>query len=119
MRPLVSILIPVFNCKSWVGQSIRSALAQTWSNKELIVLDDGSTDGSGDVVREFGSQLQFETAPNCGQNISRNHLTSLSRGEWLVYLDADDELAPDSVAKKMACAEQADAVYGTIEVACY
>jgi len=117
--PTVSILIPCYNCARWVHRAIETALAQTWPDKEVIVLDDGSTDASPDIIRRYASQIRIERQKNGGQNISRNHLTELSRGEWLVYLDADDELALDSIEKKLALASQADAIYGDLEVACF
>lgn len=119
MPPLVSILIPVFNARQWVGAAIDSALAQTWPDTEVIVLDDGSTDGSLDVVRAYAGRVRIHTQSNGGQNVSRNRLTEFSRGEWLVYLDADDALANDAVGLKLAAADGADAVYGSMEVAHY
>ena len=119
MPSRVSILIPVYNGRRWLAAAIHSALAQTWDNTEIVVLDDGSTDGSGDVARGFGGQIRFEAQSNRGQNASRNHLTSLSAGEWLVYLDADDELAPDAIQRKMFISDQADAVYGSMELRRY
>jgi glycosyltransferase involved in cell wall biosynthesis len=115
--PLVSILIPVYNCRAWVANAIRSALAQTWPNKEIIALDDVSTDRSWDILQTFSQQIHVERASrNGGQNVSRNRLTELSRGEWLVYLDADDELASDNIAQKLGGAAGADAIYGTMEM---
>jgi GT2 family glycosyltransferase len=119
MIPLVSILIPAYNCEAWVGAAIRSALAQTWPNKEVIVLDDGSTDGTLDVIRSFGTDIQFESRRMGGQNRSRNRLTELSGGEWLKFLDADDELATDCIEKKMQYVDGADVIYGTIELATF
>jgi hypothetical protein len=119
VKPLVSILIPCFNGAPWLHRSIETALAQTWPNKEIVVLDDGSTDNSLEIIRRYESQVRVATQANGGQNVSRNHLTELSRGEWLVYLDADDELFPDSVEKKMAYADHADAIYGAHEVATF
>jgi len=117
--PLVSILIPCFNAAPWLHRSIETALAQTWPVKEVIVLDDGSTDNSIEIIRRYTGRVRTATQPNGGQNVSRNHLTELSRGEWLVYLDADDELALDSVEKKMAHSAHADAIYGAHEVATF
>ncbi len=119
MPALVSILIPCFNCAPWVHRSLETAIGQTWQNKEVIVLDDGSTDNSLEIIRRYKDKVFIATQSNGGQNVSRNHLTQLSRGEWLVYLDADDELALDSVERKMAQTADADAVYGTIEVASF
>ena len=115
MTTLVSILIPVYNARPWVAQAIESALAQTWPNKEVIVLDDGSTDGSIEVIQPYARRVRIESAKNGGQNVSRNRLTAMSRGEWLVYLDADDELAPDNVAEKMKFAADAEAIYGSMD----
>ena len=119
MTPLVSILIPVFNCEMWVANAIESALAQTWPNKEVIVLDDGSTDGTLGVVRRFEPKVKVESSQRSGQNRSRNRLADLSRGDWLVFLDADDELAPDNVETKMRSCEDADVIYGSMEVATF
>jgi glycosyltransferase involved in cell wall biosynthesis len=115
--PLISILIPVYNCETWVGAAIASALAQTWSNKEVIVFDDGSTDRTPDVIRSFGSEIRVDRQRLGGQNFSRNRLTALSRGQWLVFLDADDELMPDNVAQKLAYADNTDVLYGSMEMA--
>jgi glycosyltransferase involved in cell wall biosynthesis len=119
MMPLVSILIPVFNCEAWIANAIESALAQTWPNKEVIVLDDSSTDGTLDVIRRFDGRVTFESCPRGGQNVSRNRLAELSHGDWLVFLDADDELAPNSVEIKMGYSAEANVIYGSMEVATF
>jgi len=100
-KRLVSILIPCFNAECWIGHCIESALAQTWSEKEVIVVDDGSTDGSLEVIQSFGDRIRFETGPNRGGNLARNRLLDLSRGDWLQYLDADDYLLPHKIEKQM------------------
>jgi glycosyltransferase involved in cell wall biosynthesis len=99
---LVSILIPCYNAQPWIGQSIQSALDQSWAEKEVIVVDDGSTDGSLDIIRSFGSAIRFETGPNQGGNVARNRLLDLARGEWLQYLDADDYLLPQKIARQFS-----------------
>jgi glycosyltransferase involved in cell wall biosynthesis len=98
---LVSILIPCFNAERWISQCIESALAQTWAEKEVIVVDDGSTDGSLKLIQSFGDRIRWETGPNRGGNVARNRLLELSRGDWLQYLDADDYLLPDKIEKQM------------------
>jgi glycosyltransferase involved in cell wall biosynthesis len=98
---LVSILIPCYNAERWVAQAIGSALAQTWFEKEIIVVDDGSTDRSLDVIRKFEDRIRWETGPNRGGNVARNRLLELARGDWLQYLDADDYLLPDKIAQQM------------------
>jgi glycosyltransferase involved in cell wall biosynthesis len=98
---LVSILIPCFNAERWVAEAIESALAQTWPDKEVIVIDDGSQDGSLDIIKSFGSRIRWETGPNRGGNVARNRLLELARGEWLQYLDADDYLLPLKIARQV------------------
>jgi glycosyltransferase involved in cell wall biosynthesis len=115
--PLVSILIPCYNAQTWVRQSVESALAQTYSNKEVIVVDDGSTDGSLAVLRSFGDAIQVETGPNLGGNVARNRLLALSKGKWLSYLDADDYLMAGKVDGQMQLAlsrGDLDVVYSPI-----
>ncbi|HEX3624672.1 MAG TPA: glycosyltransferase family A protein [Verrucomicrobiae bacterium] len=116
---LVSILIPCYNASPWIGKAIESALGQTWPETEILVLDDGSTDDSMETIRRYASRIQVRHQINSGQNVSRNRLTELARGEWLVFLDADDDLRPDCVEQKMKMVDAADVVYGTIEVACF
>ena len=117
MRPLVSILIPCYNAERWIGQAIESALAQTWSEKEIIVVDDGSMDRSLEVIRQFDGRIQWETGPNRGGNVARNRLLELARGHWLQYLDADDYLLPDKIAQQMtfiAAHSNPDVVFGPV-----
>lgn len=114
MNPKVSILIPCYNAEMWIAQAIESALNQTYPNKEVIVVDDGSTDGSLEIIKSFGDSIRWETGSNQGGNVARNRLLELSTGEWLQYLDADDYLLPDKIAKQvqyLAQFPQTDIVY--------
>lgn len=104
MSPLVSILIPCYNAERWVARAIESALAQTWPNKEVIVVDDGSTDGSLEVIRSFDGRIRWETGPNRGGNAARNRLLGLARGDWVQYLDADDYLRSTKLERQLAVA---------------
>jgi len=97
-NPLVSILIPAFNAEKWIRQCIESALSQTYSPIEIIVVDDGSTDGTVQEVRRFGDRVKLIIGKHAGANASRNLLTRSAHGEWLQYLDADDYLLPNKVA---------------------
>jgi glycosyltransferase involved in cell wall biosynthesis len=115
MAQLVSILIPCFNAERWIAQAIDSALAQTHAPREVIVVDDGSSDGSLEVIKRFGERVRFETGPNLGGNITRNRLLSLAKGEWVQYLDADDYLLPYKIERQMAFATihpEAEIIYG-------
>jgi Glycosyl transferase family 2 len=104
MQPLVSILIPCYNAERWIARAIESALGQTWSNTEVIVVDDGSTDDSLKVIRGFDSQIRWETGPNQGGNAARNRLLQLARGDWVQYLDADDYLRSTKIERQLAVA---------------
>ncbi|XZF64084.1 MAG: glycosyltransferase [Gloeotrichia echinulata DVL01] len=101
MKQKVSILIPCYNAEQWIAQAIESALNQTYLNKEVIVVDDGSTDGSLAVIKSFGDKICWETEQNCGGNVARNKLLELSTGEWLQYLDADDYLLPNKIEQQV------------------
>jgi hypothetical protein len=107
-EPKVSILIPCFNAVLWIKQAIQSALDQTWANTEVVVVDDGSTDGSLEVIRSFGDTIRVETGPNRGGNVARNRLLELSDGEWVQYLDADDYLLPDKIERQLTQFDRAE-----------
>lgn len=105
--PLVSILIPAFNAEKWIGESIRSALSQTWKRTEIIVVDDGSSDRTLATARQFEPQgVQVAVQKNQGAAAARNKAFSLSRGDYIQWLDADDLLAPDKVGRQMELVQQ-------------
>src|SRR5207302_3617886 len=107
MTPLVSILIPAYNAERWIAETIRSALAQTWPNKEIIIVDDGSTDDTVGIVREFASDgVKLIRQRNQGAAAARNRAFRQSRGNYIQWLDADDLLGPDKIARQMEMAEQ-------------
>ncbi len=102
MEPLVSILIPAFNAERWIADTIRSALDQTWPRKEIIVVDDGSTDQTLPIARQFASDVvSVITQLNQGAAAARNKAFSLCHGDYIQWLDADDLLAPDKIAKQI------------------
>ncbi len=105
MTPLVSILIPAYNAERWIGDTIRSALAQTWPRKEIIIVDDGSRDQTLRVARQFASKdVAVVTQENQGASTARNRALALSQGEFIQWLDADDLLSPHKIAKQMEAA---------------
>ena len=107
MRPLVSILIPAYNSEEWVGAAIASAVGQTWRRKEIIVVDDGSTDGTLAIARHFEPKgVRVVTQSNQGAAAARNTASSLSRGDYIQWLDADDLLSPDKITLQMQAAEE-------------
>jgi glycosyltransferase involved in cell wall biosynthesis len=102
MQPLVSILIPAFNAEPFVAATIRSALAQTWPRKEIIVVDDGSSDQTLAIAQQFVSPaLAVVSQPHLGAAAARNKALSLCVGDYIQWLDADDLLAPDKIAKQL------------------
>jgi PST family polysaccharide transporter len=101
-KPLVSILIPAYNAQEWIADTIRSAMAQTWPRKEIIVVDDGSTDETAAIARQFESDgVRVMTQKNQGAAAARNTAYSLCHGAYIQWLDADDLLAPDKIARQM------------------
>lgn len=107
MKPLVSILIPAFNSEEWIAGTLRSALAQTWDRKEIVVVDDGSSDQTLAVARQFEADcVRVFTQKNQGAAAARNKALSLSQGDYIQWLDADDLLAPDKIAKQMEMLNQ-------------
>jgi len=98
MKPLVSILIPAYNAKSWICHSLQSALAQTWSRKEIIVVDDGSSDGTAELARRFSSkEVLVVSTDNQGLSAAVNHAYRLCQGDYIQELDADDLLVPNKI----------------------
>jgi glycosyltransferase involved in cell wall biosynthesis len=99
---LVSIIIPCYNAASYVAEAIQSALGQTYAYKEVIVIDDGSSDGSLEVIRSFGDAIHWQTGPNRGGCAARNRGLELARGEFIQFLDADDILLPNKIEQQMS-----------------
>jgi glycosyltransferase involved in cell wall biosynthesis len=101
--PLVSIIIPCFNSAAWLGDTLTSALAQTWANTEIIVINDGSTDGSLAVAQTFAARgVRVIDQPNAGASAARNHGLRLARGDFIQFLDADDLISRDKIAAQVA-----------------
>jgi glycosyltransferase involved in cell wall biosynthesis len=110
MRPLVSILIPAYNAQEWIADTIRSAIEQTWPCKEIIVVDDGSTDGTTEVARRFVSkEVAVVSIKNQGAAAARNHALQLSQGDYIQWLDADDLLAPNKIELQFASLREQEA----------
>jgi glycosyltransferase involved in cell wall biosynthesis len=102
MKALVSILIPAYNAEKWIAYTIRSALGQTWPRKEVIVVDDGSTDRTAAVVRQFASRgVKLLSTANQGLSAAQNEAFKLSQGDYIQWLDADDLLALDKIERQL------------------
>lgn len=113
MEKLVSVIIPCFNAQDWLVETIDSCLNQTYPNIEIIVVDDGSTDKSLEIIKSYQDKITWVTGPNRGGNYARNKGFSLSKGEYIQYLDADDYILPEKIAVQVQALEKigGDVVY--------
>ncbi|MBY5974855.1 glycosyltransferase [Ferrimonas balearica] len=107
---LVSIIIPCYNNSQFVSEAINSALSQTHSNVEVIVVNDGSTDDSDAEISTFGNRVTYLTQENSGACVARNKGLAHSGGTFIKFLDADDILLPDCVQAQLFHAKRTDAV---------
>lgn len=97
----VSVIVPVYNAERWLEACIDSILAQTFTDFELLLVNDGSCDGSGDICRRYASldgRIRFFDTPNRGVSAARNLALDNARGEYVVFVDADDYVLPDHLA---------------------
>ena len=100
--PFVTIGIPAYNREEWIAQAVESALAQSWSRKEVIVADDGSTDRTREILEAFGDRITLLSLPgNSGPASARNAILEVARGEWIQWLDSDDYLLPPKIEAQL------------------
>jgi glycosyltransferase involved in cell wall biosynthesis len=108
-EPLVSIIIPVYNAEKYLAETIKSALGQTWPNKEIIIVDDESTDNSLAVARSFKSNLiTIISQKNSGASVARNSGLNIARGKYIQFLDADDIISADKIASQLTILNNLD-----------
>lgn len=113
--PLVSVLIGVYNAAPYIGEAIESALTQDHRPLEVVVVDDGSDDGSDDVVRSYEPDVRFVRQERGGIGNARNHAVTLATGEYLAFLDADDRFMPGKLRRQLAAFDEdptLDMVFG-------
>jgi len=115
---LVSIVMPAYNAAQVIGEAISSVLAQTYSHWELLITDDGSSDATAVVVRQFGdARIQLRQQSNQGVSAARNLGLDVARGEFITFLDADDALPPRSLEARVQllqsdpCVDVVDGVF--------
>jgi len=97
--PLVSVIIPVYNYARYLGEAIESVLTQTYQHVEVIVVDDGSTDQSGEVARSFA--VRYHRQDHAGIGPARNAGVELAHGEFLAFLDADDRWSQQKLERQL------------------
>jgi glycosyltransferase involved in cell wall biosynthesis len=113
--PLVSIIIPCYNAEEYIADAIQSALGQTYQSCEVIVVDDGSTDHTEEVINQFGDAVRLTRCPHLGANHARNVGMHAARGEWIQFLDADDYLSPFKIETQLEACQRLNAsmIYGS------
>jgi glycosyltransferase involved in cell wall biosynthesis len=109
----VSVIVPTYNCAPFIERTLDSVLRQQAPPLEIVVIDDGSTDGTGEMLRPFLPRISLHRQANQGVAVARNTGMDLARGDWLMFLDADDMLDPGALANLCAGArDSVGVVYG-------
>jgi glycosyltransferase involved in cell wall biosynthesis len=101
----VSICIPTYNRKDYLKETIESILNQTYKDYEIVIVDDGSTDGTEEMVKNLGFPVTYYWQPNCGDASARNKLIELARGKYISFIDSDDLLLPDAIERMVGIME--------------
>lgn len=116
-QQLVSVMIPAYNAASYLGEAIESVFAQSYRPLEVIVVDDGSDDATGEVARGYGEQVRVHRQERGGNGAARNAAVGLARGEYYAFLDADDRFTPDKLERQMRALDAdpgLDMVFGLV-----
>src|ERR1700677_2860365 len=109
MKPLVSIVITAYNAEEWIGYTLKSAIAQTWPHKEIIVVNDGSRDRTAEIVRRFASKgVALVSQENQGLCAAQNYGFRHAQGDYIQWLDSDDLLAPDKIERQLGALREDD-----------
>lgn len=107
--PWISIIIPVYNAGQYFEECLQTVCGNTQLDIEIILIDDGSTDGSGNTARKWAAKdvrVRYIQQENQGCSSARNHGIELARGKWIMFVDADDTIEPDTMKKLRAFANQ-------------
>ncbi|MGO9316177.1 MAG: glycosyltransferase family 2 protein [Terracidiphilus sp.] len=111
----ISVIIPAYNAERYIARAIESCFNQTYAPHEIIVVDDGSTDGTAEIAESFPSPVRvIRQSENMGASVARNRAVQVSTGDWLAFLDADDWFLPQKLELQRRCAlenEQAVLIY--------
>lgn len=102
----VSVIIPAYNGDRYIGEAIESILSQTYNDYEIIVVDDGSTDNTRQVIQQYGNKIQYFSQTNQGVAASRNLGLTKAQGEYIAFLDQDDIFLPHKLASQVTLLEQ-------------
>lgn len=117
---MVSIIMPVYNGEKYIKEAIESIINQTYSNWELLIVDDGSTDNTASIIKEFNdSRIKYMYQKNQGPSAARNKGLDLAEGNYIAFIDADDMYVNEKLEKQVAYLEEnsdVDIVYNDIKV---
>ena len=101
-KPFFSIIVPIYNVENYLAECLDSILAQTYTDFELLLINDGSTDKSGEIAEQYANKekerISLIHQQNAGQSVARNKGLQLARGEYIVFVDSDDRLKKDALA---------------------
>jgi glycosyltransferase involved in cell wall biosynthesis len=117
-HPLITTIIPVYNGERYLAEAIGSVLRQTYQPVEIIIVDDGSTDGSAVVARALGARVRYCYQANRGIGAARNAGTDMATGNYLAFLDADDMWTPEKLKRQVEAVERdpsLDMVFGHVQ----
>ena len=105
----ISIIIPAYNSEAYIKRCVDSVLSQTGAEKEIIVVNDGSKDGTEDILRTYKDQIKYKTVPNGGCGAARNLGLSMATGDFILFVDADDAMAEGAVERLVHIQQETDA----------
>ena len=114
VQPRASVVIPSYNHGEFVGDAISSVLAQTYGDYEILIVDDGSTDNTAEIVAQFGSRVRYIRQENQGLSSARNRGINVARGEFIGLLDADDMYEPTFLMSMIEALDDTD-VFDDVE----
>ena len=117
--PKVSVNICCYNSERFIEQTVKSVLAQTYGDLEIVIVDDGSTDRTGEIIKSIADdRIKYHHQENHGLSYARNRAIDLSRGEYIAFLDHDDTWLPEKLAKQVALFQK-DSALGLVYSDCY
>ena len=108
--PVVSVVIPTYNCGRYIEEAVNSVLSQTYRSLEIIVVDDGSTDDTAGRLEKYTDRIRFVSQKNSGPSRARNVGMELSTGEYIAFLDADDRWLPEKLERQLACFQELEGI---------
>ena len=117
-RPLISTIVPVYNGAPYLADALESVLSQEYRPLELVVVDDGSVDGSAEIARAYGGRIRYHYQPNRGAGAARNAGVDLATGEYFAFLDADDLWTAGKLERQMKALDadgSADMAFGHVQ----